>query len=535
MKPNQLVKLSLFAAVLVAIALAGACSRAPVHERRATGLPPAAPQGGEFEGLAVVNGKPYADTYFQHYGVNPTVDTEEEPLSTFSADVDTASYSLARGYLQRGHLPEEAAVRVEEFVNAFRYAYADPGEAPFAVQVEGFPSPNRKGYHVLKLGMRAREITAAARKPALLVFTVDVSGSMAMENRLGLVKRSLALLLESLDERDQVALVVYGTKARVVLEPTSAAQRQVILAAIESLEPEGSTNVQAGLALAYRMAAEAPAELNRRVLLLSDGVANSGVTDGDRIFETVRAQASKGVALTAVGFGMGNYNDVLMERLAQRGDGQYAYVDRLSEARRLFVEQATGTLQLVAKDVKLQVQFDSRVVARYRLLGYENRMLRTEDFANDRVDAGDLGAGHTVTALYEVKLRDGSATSGAPLGTFRVRYKAPEGGESRLFESPLPQAALRPEMSQATGDAQLAFLVAQFAEKLRGSYWVRNVEWSGLVARYDALPAATRARPEVAELRELIDRARKADARTDRFAREVPADAMDFDHVPVVR
>ncbi|HYH97030.1 vWA domain-containing protein, partial [Hyalangium sp.] len=358
----------------------------------------------EFSGLAVVNGKPFGDMYFKHYGVNPTIDTEEETVSTFSVDVDSASYTLARSYLARGHLPEEEGIRVEEFINAFKYDYPNPGDAPFGVQVEAFPSPNRRGYHVLHVGIKGREVSASERQPANLVFTIDVSGSMAMENRLGLVKRSLALLVEQLDSRDTLAIVVYGDSARTVLEPTRATNRSRIFSAIESLKPEGSTNVQAGLEMAYAIAASQVREGTvSRVILCSDGVANNGITGADDIFESIKEYARRGVRLTTVGFGMGNYNDVLMERLAQVGDGQYAYVDQLPQARRLFVEQLTGTLQLIARDVKVQLEFDKAVVSRYRLIGFENRLLNKEDFANDKVDAGDIGAAHTVTALYEVK------------------------------------------------------------------------------------------------------------------------------------
>ncbi len=529
--------LKVFALAAGALFVAACASR--YHEPPTGAPPPPREAPAPFSGLKVVNGEPYADMYFHHYGVNPTIDTAEEPISTFSVDVDTASYTLARSYLDRGHLPDGAAVRVEEFINAFSYAYEDPKASILSVATEGFPSPSRPGYHLLKLGLRAKDVTAAERAPALLVFTIDTSGSMGMENRIGLVQRSLKLLLTSLSAQDQVAVVTYGAGAQVVLPPTPASHRSFIEAAIDGLALSGSTNVQAGLKLAYALAAEAPASMNRRVILCSDGVANSGLrTDADGIYESVQAHARQGVRLTTVGFGMGNYNDVLMEKLAQRGDGQYAYVDRLAEARRLFVEQATGTLQLVARDVKLQVAFDPEVVDRYRLLGYENRLLAKEDFADDRVDAGDLGAGHTVTALYEVKLRAPDPSRVAkPLATLRIRYKEPRDPEAMgaLFEAPLSAASLRPRYEDATPDARLAFVVAQFAEKLRGSYWVRHVKWPELRARYEALPQAVRARPEVTELGALLARAAKLDARPDRFAKDVPAEGMDFDDVPVVR
>lgn len=527
-------KLLLLGAVAGALLVAASCARHKSYAPSEGKPSPSKEYPGEFADVPVVNGKPFADMYFKNYGVNPTIDTEEERISTFSIDVDTASYSLARSYLSRGHLPEPDAVRVEEFVNALRYDYPAPTGAPFGVQVEAFPSPNRKGYHVLQVGIRAKDVTAAQRAPANLVFTIDVSGSMNMENRLGLVKRSLALLVDQLDARDSVAIVVYGDSARTVLEPTRATDRARILSAIDALSAEGATNVQDGLRIAYAIAARNAGEgVISRVILCSDGVANNGITDADAIFETVRAEASRGVALTAVGFGMGNYNDVLMERLAQRGDGQYAYVDRLDEARRIFVEQATGTLQVVAKDVKIQLEFDRDRVARYRLIGFENRMLQNADFGDDRVDAGEIGAGHTVTALYEVKFR-GEIPAGA-FAHLRLRYKAPQGGDSRLVEAPLSTQMVRPSIEQASASARLALVAALFAEKLRGSYWVRNVSYDDILRQQAALPAALRDRQDVAELSGLIRQAKHLDRRADRFEKDHPVSSMDFDHVPVVR
>jgi Ca-activated chloride channel family protein len=551
MKTTTMKKLAL-AGLTVALGLAvgAGCSRAVPMDYRAPGEAMEAggkdyatrepEQPAEFSGLRVVNGKPFADMYFKHYGVNPTIDTEEESVSTFSVDVDTASYTLARSYLSRGHLPEEEAVRVEEFINAFRYDYADPGSAPFGVQVEAFPSPNRKGYHVLHVGLKGREVSRAERLPTHLVFTIDISGSMQMENRLGMVKRALALLVEQLDARDTIAIVVYGDDARTVLEPTRATDKGRILEAIDALRPEGATNVQAGLSMAYAIASRQAREGTvSRVILCSDGVANNGVTNGDAIFASVKDHAQRGVRLTTVGFGMGNYNDVLMERLAQQGDGQYAYVDQLSEAKRLFAEQLTGTLQLIARDVKVQLEFDKAAVSRYRLIGFENRLLAKEDFSNDKVDAGDIGAGHTVTALYEVKFREGVARSASSFATMRIRYKDPsttlEAGSSGLVEKALPTAIVRQSMEAASGPSQLSVVVALFAEKLRGSYWARTVTYEQLLRLWSELPEPIRSRQEVGELRELIQMAKAYDARGDKFEKTVPVAKMDFDHVPVVR
>lgn len=479
--------------------------------------------------------EPEADPsdFLRHYGVNPTIETSDERFSTFAADVDTGSYTLSRGYLQRGQLPPEAAVRVEEFVNAFEYAYRAPEKEAFAVQVEAFPSPNRKGYHVLHLGLKGKEVSAAARKPASLVFTLDVSGSMASDNRLGLAKRALTLLLEQLDERDQVALVVYGDAARVVLPPTNATQKERIAAAIHSMRSEGSTNVQAGLELAYTVALKAfkPDGVNR-VILCSDGVANNGITTADGIFAKVKARASEGITLTTVGFGMDEYNDVLMERLADQGDGQYAYVDKLDEARRIFVEQLTGTLQVIAKDVKLQLEFNPEAVARYRLLGFENRALSKQDFHDDKKDAGELGAGHSVTAVYEVKFK---SRAPATFATFRARFKQPRAATSGLVEKALPMALVKDQVSASSGPARLSLVAAGFAEKLRGSYWARNLQWGELLELWETLPEGLKRQPRVEELRALLLSAKRLDTRPDRFESVAPLASMDFDRVPVLR
>ncbi|QRK14154.1 von Willebrand factor type A domain-containing protein [Archangium violaceum] len=506
----------------------GAQRNAPPAPPASAG-PPAPPPP---ERTAPLPQQPFADMYFKSYGVNPTIDTEEERFSTFSVDVDTASYSMARAYLERGALPDEQSVRVEEFVNSFDYGYASDPESPFSVHVEGFPSPSRKGYHVVHIGLKAREVSRAARKPAHLVFVIDVSGSMNIENRLALVKRALRLLVDELDERDRISIAVYGSTAHLVLGPTSAADKHKLMNAIDRLQSEGSTNAQAGLELGYAMASENLLEGGiNRVILCSDGVANNGITDADGIWERVRKQAARGITLTTVGFGMGNYNDVLMERLAQVGEGNYAYVDQLEEARRIFVQNLTGTLQVVARDVKLQLELDRQAVIRYRLVGYENRMLAKEQFADDRVDAGEVGAGHSVTAIYEVKLREPIPS----FATLRIRYKAPEGGDSRLMEKQLPSSILRTAYGSAAPPTRLSYVAAAFAEKLRGSYWVRTLSWAQLVSLWEEVGEPLRDRPDVRELGALLRKAQALDHRTDRFEQLEPVVTMDFDRVPVIK
>jgi Ca-activated chloride channel family protein len=471
--------------------------------------------------------------YFTHYGVNPTIDTRENPFSTFGIDVDTASYVLARTHLDRSELPPEDAIRVEEVVNYFDYHYAPPEDGDFSLHAEVVPSPHRTGYHVLHLGMKGKDIAAAQRPAANLVFVIDVSGSMGSQGRLQLVKDALRLLVAQLRATDSVGIVAYGSSARVVLPPTAGSDHSAIMRAVEELHTEGSTNVEAGLRLGYELVERQAlgAGINR-VVLCSDGVANTGATTADAVLRRVGEEAARGITLTTIGVGMGDYNDTLMEQLANKGNGNYAYVDDLAEARRVFVDHLTGTLQVIAKDVKIQVELDPAAVARYRLLGYENRGLAPSEFDDDRKDAGELGAGHTVTALYEVKLLPGDH---ARLGRLRVRYKTPRSETSTEVERDLPMTLVRAAWSDAAPPTQLSVVAAAFAEKLRGSYWVRNLAWADVQRLYAEIDPDLKAEPDVAELGRLIDRAAALDRRGDKFERDLPLAKMDFDQVPVLR
>ena len=473
---------------------------------------------------------------FEHYGVGPTIATAENPISTFAIDVDTASYSVLRAHLLKNELPPEAAVRVEEVVNYFDYHYAPPETGDFSLHAEVVPSPQRKGYHVLHLGIKAKEVAKKDRPAANLVFVIDVSGSMRGD-RLSTVKKSLAMLVDQLRADDSVGIVAYGGKAEIILEPTPGSDRKTILSAVERLKTGGSTNLQQGLELGYELAAKAKvgATINR-VVLCSDGVANTGATTADAILKKVAEHAGRGITISSIGVGMGGYNDALMEKLADKGNGNYAYVDGLSEARRVFVDHLTGTLQVIAKDVKVQVEFDEEIVSRYRLLGYENRGLTARDFDDDTKDAGEIGAGHTVTALYEVKIDDEGDDGEAPsLGTLRVRYKKPRGTQSELIERPLPGTLVRSAYTEAAPPTRLSMVAAAYAEKLRGSYWVRNLTWQEIEGMYDQIDPELRGTPEVAELGRLIKTAAKLDDRGDAFEAAAPLARMDFDRVPVLR
>ena len=437
--------------------------------------PTASPAAG---GSAVPNDAPYDLMFFESEGVNPFVDTEDDHLSTFAMDVDTASYTVARRYLTDGHLPPEDAIRVEEFINYFDFNYPGPTQPDeaFAIHMEGAPAPfgPEKGY-LLKIDLQGKEIAAEERKDAVLTFVVDVSGSMNQENRLGLVKQSLRMLVDELRPRDAVGIVVYGSRARVILKPTSAENKALILQAIDYLEPDGSTNAEEGLRLGYEMAAQGfrPGAINR-VILLSDGVANVGKTGPESILSVIRDQVAQGVTLSTVGVGMGNYNDILMEQLANDGNGNYAYVDTLDEAHRIFVENLTGTLQVIAKDAKIQIDFNREVVRSYRLLGYENRAVADQDFRNDRVDAGEVGAGHSVTALYELKFHDeDAALADLALITY-IRYQDVDSGQIVEVAKPFMRGNFRSDLAETSAEYRFTAAVAEYAEILRGSYWAQE-------------------------------------------------------------
>ena len=420
------------------------------------------------------NGAIYDDVFFKEYGTNPFIDTEDDHLSTFGMDVDTASYSVTRRYLRDGDLPPTEAVRVEEFVNAFDYNYTPPSQDAFAVHIEGAPSRFGEGkrLQLLRIGIQGRVVPDENRKDATLTFVIDVSGSMAMENRLGLVKRALTLLVEQLRPSDEVAIVVYGTRARTVLRHTGIEGREEILEAIHSLESDGSTNAEEGLRLGYELASR-NARVGRinRVILCSDGVANVGETGPDAILREIRAYVKEGITLTTVGFGMGNFNDILMEQLANKGNGFYAYVDTLNEAKRVFVENLTRTLQIIAKDAKIQVEFNPEVVSRFRLLGYENRRLDHEDFRDDDADGGEIGSGHSVTALYEIKLHEGTSSQ---MATVFIRHEDPDTHHISETDEGIFTTELKRVFEDASPEFQLAATVAEFAEILRESYWARG-------------------------------------------------------------
>ena len=444
------------------------------------------------------------DMFFESKGTNPFVVTEEDPQATFGLDVDTASYTLARNYLNRNTLPPAAAVRVEEFVNAFPNNVTPPRgseESAFAVRVDGAPNPLHPGYHVLRVALRAKDADPRERKPVNLTFVIDVSGSMAREDRLELVKRSVRLLVDRLDERDTIGIVVYGTTGRRLLAPTSAASRERIMDVINRLTPEGSTNLEDGLTLGYDMAMESFRRgASNRVVLCTDGVANTGQTEADALLARIRNEAKRGIDMMALGFGMGNYNDALLQRLADEGNGQYAYIDDVAEARTFFLRRLTSVLEVVARDAKAQVEFNPARVERYRLVGYEKRDVADRDFRNDAVDAGEINAGHSVTALFEVKLKGGPGAG--RIGIARIRYKTGARSEGIEFTRNIEDEAIARNFGAASPGFRTAYVAARFAEHLRKSYWVKDERLSALQPLADELDT-----PRRGELSDLIRRA----------------------------
>jgi Ca-activated chloride channel family protein len=365
---------------------------------------------------------------FKDYGTNPMIDTSDDHLSTFAVDVDTASYAIARRKIIEGQTPPASSVRVEEFVNYFKYDYAGPtGNVPFAAHMDMSPSPFTKGRQILRVGVQAKKLSIQERKNANLVFLVDVSGSMNNADKLPLAKRAMRVLVDNLKDGDTVSLVTYAGNTRVVLEPTGIEHKAQILSALEDLSAGGSTAMSSGMDLAYELASKSlgPDSISR-VIVLSDGDANVGNTNHEQILKAIAGKVKEGVTMSTIGFGMGNYQDERMEQLANKGNGNYYYIDSLNQARRIFQEQLGGTLEVVAKDVKIQVNFDEDAVKSYRLIGYENRDVADKDFRNDKVDAGEIGAGHSVTALYEVVLKKSDAV---PV-TVLIRHKKPRGTKS---------------------------------------------------------------------------------------------------------
>ena len=461
-----------------------------------------------FRGIREPNGE-FNTAAYNHIAENPFLGAKDNPLSTFSIDVDTASYSNVRRFINEGSLPPKDAVRVEEMINYFTYDYAQPSDGkPFAVHLDVAGCPWEASHRLLRIGLKGKEIATDKRGPSNLVFLLDVSGSMMPPQRLPLVKQAMRLLVEKLTENDRVAIVVYAGASGLALPSTTGDRKEQILEALENLQAGGSTNGAEGIQLAYKTAADnfIRGGVNR-VILATDGDFNVGLTSQGDLIRLIEEKAKSGVFLSVLGVGTDNLKDSTMQKLADKGNGNYAYLDSLDEARKVLVQQMNGTLVTIAKDVKIQVEFNPARVASYRLIGYEKRMLRKEDFNNDKVDAGEIGAGHVVTALYEVvpvgavinpaasgppvdplkyssndKSTSPRSTSSNEMLTVKLRYKKPDGDKSELVERALTDT--EGKFENASVDLKFAAAVAEFGMILRDSDYKGNgtfaavLEWA---------------------------------------------------------
>lgn len=437
---------------------------------------------------------------YDEYKQSGIKDVLQEPVSTFSIDVDTGSYSNMRRILNDGMMPPKAAIRTEELINYFDYAYQAPKDInqPFLVNSQMLPAPWNAEKHLLQIGIKAWEQPEQTQRPAAnLVFLVDVSGSMNQANKLPLLKKSLLMLSKQLSADDRISLVVYAGASGVVLEPTAGNDYLAIESALNSLHAGGSTNGEAGINLAYQMAQKGFIKDGiNRILLATDGDFNVGQSSTDALVELIEQKRDKGVSLSTLGFGTGNYNDHLMEQLANNGNGSCSYIDSLLEARKVLVDELDSQLITVAADVKLQLEFNPQHVTEYRLIGYENRTLAREDFNNDQVDAGEIGAGHTVTAIYEVTLASSEQRSMEPLryqqqkvqpktnsdelAYMRIRYKEPGQTKSKLIESALKVSELTMQDETIATDAHFSAAVVAFADKLRGGKYTSNFSYDDI-------------------------------------------------------
>ena len=444
---------------------------------------------------------------FDSLTFNPFVYTAEDNLSTFGVDMDAGSYTFGRKKINEGHLPPKESVRIEEYINYFRQDYSPPLTDPFSVSVDGARSPFRgDSLHILRIGLQGRELSDGERKPWNLTFLVDISGSMT--TRLDLVKKSLYILVDHMQAGDKLSICTYAGGVGTVLMPTTLSQNDAegIKGIISDLTAGGRTAMASGLQNAYNVNNSAFIDEGvNRVIVCSDGDANVGSTSWKEMLALISSYVDKGITLSTLGFGQGNYNDYLMEQLADRGNGNYYYIDSLKEAERLFTEELLSVMEVIAKDVKVQVEFNPNEVLRYRLIGYENRNIADQDFEKDSTDAGEIGAGHRVTALYELELTGQGA---GDFGTVHLRYKAPDGDSDIPMDVTIPNSAIAATF--AAGSERLRFTVgaAEYAEILRGSPYVNTTlnAVEGLIA-----DAANGGDERDVELLELIRKAQTID------------------------
>jgi Ca-activated chloride channel family protein len=436
---------------------------------------------------------------YQHKEESPLKVTAKEPVSTFSIDVDTGAYANIRRFLNQGQLPPKDAVRIEELINYFPYANTSKaGEHPFTVQTEVAPAPWNADHQLLRVRIQAVEAKSTALPPSNLVFLVDVSGSMFSPDKLPLVKNTLKMLVPKLRAQDRISLVVYAGRTQVELEPTAGNEHDKILAAIDKLEAAGSTAGESAMKLAYQMARRSyiPNGINR-ILMATDGDFNVGLSNIDQLKDMVAAERKTGISLTSLGFGQGNYNEYLMEQVANVGNGNYAYIDSADEGRKVLIEEMASTFNTVAADVKVQIEFNPAQIAEYRLIGYENRVLNEQDFNNDKVDAGEIGAGKTVTAIYELtpvgkttlidphryqKAAETKPGTSNELGFLRIRYKKPDADKSILLQEPIVASNSKTSIDNASDDFRFAASVAGFGQILKDSNYLNHYSFDQLIA-----------------------------------------------------
>lgn len=454
----------------------------------------AAPSGARMLPVELKTADPYGvaqeNEKYPDAPLNNVKRVATDPVSTFSIDVDTASYANTRRFLNDGQLPPRDAVRVEELINYFDYGYVKPknAETPFRATTALVPSPWSKERQILHIGLQGYDVPYKTQPPLNLVFLVDTSGSMQDEDKLPLAKKALNLLVDQLDDKDRVSIVAYAGSAGEVLAPTSGKEKRKIRAALGALESGGSTAGGEGLALAYALSQENfDAAAVNRVILLTDGDFNVGVDDPEKLKDFVAEKRKSGIYLSVYGFGRGNYNDVMMQAIAQTGNGTAGYIDTMQEARKLLRDDLAGSLFPIADDVKIQIEFNPAVVSEYRLIGYETRLLSREDFNNDQVDAGEVGSGVSVTALYEItpvgakassdplryQQEPAAQTKGDELAFLKIRYKKPGGETSKLISQPVSAKAYS-SVDAAPEATRWALAVAAFGERLRGSPWVSD-------------------------------------------------------------
>lgn len=487
----------------------------PSVELRATALPTAKREMGALyskgTGTAFAPAAPadQVDTYYKDQGrdkfsdieTNPVKIAKDEPVSTFSVDVDTASYSFVRGSLNQNVLPQKDAVRVEEMINYFPYDYAGPADkaVPFKANVSVFPTPWNPDTKLMHIGIKGFALNGQEKPKSNLVFLIDTSGSMDSPDKLPLLQNAMKMLVETMGPEDTVSIVTYAGNAGTVLEPTKAKDKAKIIGALDKLMAGGSTAGAEGIRQAYQLAEQSfDATGINRVILATDGDFNVGITDPEELKSFIERKRDTGVTLSVLGFGRGNYNDEMMQTLAQNGNGNAAYIDTINEARKVLVDEVNSTLFTIAQDVKIQVEFNPDTVSEYRLIGYETRMLKREDFNNDKVDAGDIGSGHTVTAIYEITPKDSKAKLNDDLrygeaaaeqkagadeyGFVKIRYKLPGEKDSKLITEPVKVDQAAASVEAAPQEARFSAAVAGFGQLLRGGQYLKSYSYDDVIA-----------------------------------------------------